>query len=650
MQDFLEKHYRKIIVAILGFMLVVSVLNANNDSAIFDETAHIPAGYSYLTQHDMRLNPEHPPMLKDFAALPLLFMNLKFDTAKAFWSTDINGQWDAGRDLLWQEGNDADRIIFWSRLPIVILSIILGLFIFKWAKELAGISAGLFALALYAFDPNILGHNHFVTTDLGIAAFMIFSFYYFLKFIKNPSWKNMLAGGIFLGLLQLAKFNSITLFPIFGLVILIYPLAKKIRNENKSTFKFKLKKMGEYLGKGILAFAVSLVVVWGVYLVNVYKMPQEKLSQTIEYYFPQNDPSPNARMVNKVSGALNENIITRPLSEYFLGIAMVFKRVDGGNGAYFMGEVSSTAFAAYFPTVFALKEPLINLSFMLLALGISLLGFIKFITHKLSYHFGEAEKNSEQKNSGLFSFIQHNITSISMLGFIILYAYVSITGNLNIGFRHLFPILPFIYILIAKIIFDFIKKLNDRAQAIWHWIVIILTVFLISGTVAAYPAYMSYFNQLAGGSKNGYQYATDSNADWGQDLKRLQSWVKDYNFCSQAKCNPNQKIGCPSLCYDLAKQSHNPRVPIDKIHLNYFGGADIEYYFGDFAVDWWDSRRPIKPGWYAISTNYLMGSIYDKTKSDNESYRWTQNIKPVAQVGTSIFIYYLTPEEVADIK
>lgn len=647
MRNFLEKHYKKIIIAILGFMLVVSVLNAWNDSAIFDETAHIPAGYSYLTQHDMRLNPEHPPMIKDLAALPLLFMDLKFDTTKAFWTTDINGQWDAGRDLLWQEGNNADKIIFWSRLPIVILSIILGLFIFKWAKELAGISAGLFALALYAFDPNILGHNHFVTTDLGIAAFMTFSFYYFLRFIKDPTWKNVLVGGIFLGLLQLAKFNSITLFPIFGLAILIYPLVKKKRNEKENIFKFKLRKVGEYLGKAILAFAISLVVVWSVYFVNIYKMPQQKLADTIEYYFPANDPATNARMTNKISHALNENIITRPMSEYFLGIAMVFKRVSGGNGAYFMGQVSGQAFPAYFPTVFALKEPLINLSLMFFSLIISLIVFFKFISRKISYHFGEMEKNIQQKNWNFSSFIRHNIASISLFGFIILYSYISITGNLNIGFRHLFPILPFIYILTAKVIFDFMKRMDKHAQMAWHWIIAMLVMFLFAGTASAYPAYMSYFNQLAGGPKNGFRYATDSNADWGQDLKRLKKWAGDYNFCLNANCGSSTKFGCPSLCCTLEKQSNNPHVLIDKIHLNYFGGADIKYYFGDQAIDWWDSRRPIEPGWYALSTNYLMGSIYDKTKKDSESYRWIKNTKPVAQVGTSIFVYYITPQQIS---
>jgi predicted membrane-bound dolichyl-phosphate-mannose-protein mannosyltransferase len=180
-KNFIEKKYKWIVVGLLLFMLVVSVLNARNDSLIYDEDAHIPAAYSYLTEHDIRLNPEHPPLLKDLAAIPLLFLNLNFDTSQPFWSENANdAQWNAGKYFLYGAGNNPDKIIFWSRIPFILLSLLLGFFIFKWTKKIAGTLAGLLALTLFAFDPNILGHNHFVTTDIGIAAFTVFSFYYFL--------------------------------------------------------------------------------------------------------------------------------------------------------------------------------------------------------------------------------------------------------------------------------------------------------------------------------------------------------------------------------------------------------------------------------------------------------------------------------------
>lgn len=290
MQKFLEKNYQKIVLAVLGFMLIVSLLNAWNDSAIFDETAHVGAAYSYVTQNEIRLNPEHPPLIKDLAGLPLLLLNLNFNINQSFWTGDLpkkwdEGQWAAGRDLLYAEGNNPDQILFWSRLPIVLLSILLGWFIFHWTRELVGILAGLFALALYAFDPNILGHNHFVTTDLGIAAAFTFSFYFYFKFIKDPCWKNVILAGFFLGILQLTKFSFIIGLPILALATIVYPFVKRKRNTEENIWKFKLRKLGEYVWKGFLILIISLIVVWAVYFLNAFRMSQKTVQQTIDFNF-----------------------------------------------------------------------------------------------------------------------------------------------------------------------------------------------------------------------------------------------------------------------------------------------------------------------------------------------------------------------------
>ena len=50
---------------LLVFVFLIAVFSMKDDSATMDELAHLPAGYSYLTQKDMRLNPEHPPLIKE---------------------------------------------------------------------------------------------------------------------------------------------------------------------------------------------------------------------------------------------------------------------------------------------------------------------------------------------------------------------------------------------------------------------------------------------------------------------------------------------------------------------------------------------------------------------------------------------------------
>jgi len=610
MEKFLKKNYKIIVVAILTFFTVVSVLNAKNDSATFDEVAHIPAGYSYVTQHDMRLNPEHPPLLKDLIGLPLTFLNLKFDTTQTFWSGEgfgriwDDGQWAAGKHLLYEAGNNPDQILFWARLPIIIISIVLGLFLFMWGKEIAGILGGLFVLTLYAFDPNILGHNHYVTTDIGIAAFLTFAFYYFIKFIKNPSWKNVAIGGLFLGLVNCVKFSSLMAYPILGLVLLVYPFIKKLtHDEVGSEEKFlRTKLFFTYLGKGIAAFAISMVVVWILYFVNTYNMPQEIIARQINFSFPLADNNPLSQITNKSLSTINSVPVLKPFAEYLLGVTMVFKRVAGGNGAYFLNNVSSKASTIYFPLVFLIKETLPFLALILFSLLFT--GAQTLRTLQRSLKEKTLGKNFKR-------FLQTGVMQYTLFGFIFLYAYLSITGNLNIGLRHLFPIMPLAYLLVTKKVFDFLRNKHVVTKHQMQVIFSILIIWIILIPILNYPGYVSYFNEFVGGSKNGYKYVTDSNVDWGQDLKRLEIYLQQ-----------------------------NPEIK--KINVDYFGGGKPEYYIGEQYVSWWDSKRPVEAGWYAISVNSLQVSIYDKVnKTASTNYAWTQQYGPVTMIGNSIMIYYV---------
>jgi len=616
---FKEKH--RIIITIVSIaFLAVSILNANNDAATFDEIAHIPAAYSYLSQHEIRLNPEHPPLIKDLCAIPLMFMHLNFDTTQSFWIGDLPtkwdaGQWAAGRYLLWEAGNNPDQIIFWARIPVIIISLLLGLFIFKWTKEIAGTLAGLLAFVIYSFDPNVLGHNHFVTTDIGIMAFLTFSFYYFLKFIKNPTWKNTFIGGFFLGLLLLAKFSSIIALPILGLILIFYPLIKNIKNDNKRFIVWL-----SYFGKGLVALTFSLFIVWGLYFFNSFNTPKDIMSQIIDFSAPPTDTNFKNVYARKVLNALNETNLTRPLSEYGIGINYVFRRVAGGNGAYFMGEVSDNAFVAYFPTVYVLKE---TIPILILVLLTSLFTLYQ-ICSNIHWRSKILIKHSWKKFT---AWLRHGVVQYTLFGFIVLYSYLSITGNLNIGLRHLFPIFPFIYILIAKKVHDFFKEYESHKLLFSKYLLTLLLVWIIAEPIVNYPYYLSYFNEFAGGPKNGYNYATDSNADWGQDLKRFKKFLDQH-------------------------------PEIDKIRLNYFGGGNPTYYLGDKFIDWWDSKRPIEAGWYAVSVNQLQGSVYDTRlnddgsmkKPDDESWRWITAYTPRYQVGTSILVYYVPESDLIKIN
>src|SRR3989338_3932422 len=98
-------------ILLLVLMFLLMFFSSLGDSATFDEVAHIGAGYSYLSEKDARLNPEHPPLIKDLAAFPLLFFpptgGLNFSTDKFFWTIpNVNDrQWLVGNSLLYESEN-----------------------------------------------------------------------------------------------------------------------------------------------------------------------------------------------------------------------------------------------------------------------------------------------------------------------------------------------------------------------------------------------------------------------------------------------------------------------------------------------------------------------------------------------------------------
>src|SRR3989344_4140327 len=123
---------------ILLAALALAFFSLRGDSITTDESPHIVSGYSYLTQKDMRLNPEHPPLIKDLAALPLLFQNLNAPVESASWTEDVNGQWEFGRLFFFESGNNPDSIMRASRTMMLLLLALTGIYLFKWARERYG--------------------------------------------------------------------------------------------------------------------------------------------------------------------------------------------------------------------------------------------------------------------------------------------------------------------------------------------------------------------------------------------------------------------------------------------------------------------------------------------------------------------------------
>ncbi len=611
---------------LLGVIVLISfglMLNSSlQESATMDELAHIPAGYGYVKYLDYRLNPEHPPLVKAISAFPLIFQNLNFPTDKSSWQTDINGQWVAGAQFLYESGNDADKIIQWSRLGPMLLTLILLIFIYIWAKELIGRWWALFPTFLFALSPTVLAHGHYVTTDLGAALGIFIALYYFIKFLSRvdpvgsqQGWlsfgakKYLIFAGIAFGIAQLLKFSAVLLIPFFIFLIIVFYIRKTCSDwpttEPAKRFKRFFIRAFRYIRSVFVIFLIGYIAVYAVYFVFTIGYPVEKQKSDTELTLS----SFGNRYLAETNIWMSGNKIFRPIGEYMLGVLMVMQRSAGGNTGYFLGEVSNSGWWYYFPIVFLLKEPVPSLILILFAFLLSLWSIAKkFIIHNSKFKI-------------LSDYLALHFAEFSMLSFVIFYWLYSIKSPLNIGIRHILPTMPFIYILIASAMKKWVSL-----SVLRKCLMAVMLAWYLFETLISSPHYLSYFNQFGGGIWNGYKYAVDSNYDWGQDLKRLKSFIETYNMEHETK--------------------------IEKIGVDYFGGGSPRYYLND-KFEPWQSRRdnPIYENikWLAVSVNTLQGAFGKlhpgQQRNPEDEYQWLQKIKdpykPDFRAGTSIFIYKL---------
>lgn len=532
-------------VGLLGLMFALMVSSASLKSPTMDEQNHIARGYAYLRTGDLRLNLDHPPLINSLSAAPLLLLpDLKLPTDSPAWERAHTITF--ATQFLWHGDHNADQILLLARLPIILLAILLGCFVFGWARELHGPLAGLLALGLYVFDPNILAHARLTTTDLGVTCFLFMAVYCFWRWLNHPTWSRLAAAGLTLGLALVSKYSALVLIPILALIGLAHILTSGQPIQ-------RARKLAPSVG---LMTVLAGLVVWAVYGFEV--------------------------------GPLAEGGIAVPVPTYVKGLQQVFRHIEAGHPAFLHGDYFTTARWDYFPVVFAIKTPLPTLILLFLTLSWT----VKQRAWRSVY---------------------------PLLLPVLVYMAISLSSkSLNIGYRHILPMLPFLFVFASSVARRIEFRKTPAAAAC-----LLLAVWHLVGSVRIYPHYLAYFNELAGGPDNGWRYLVDSNLDWGQDLKGLKKYMEQED--------------------------------IEEVYLSWFGstypetyGYDIPhrllpsyvYYPGQVTGVAFNPLRPA-PGVYAISATNLQGVYF----SDHDLFAWFRERQPLAKIGYSIFIYQVGNEE-----
>jgi 4-amino-4-deoxy-L-arabinose transferase-like glycosyltransferase len=617
--------------SLLAVMLLLMLGSSWEDSLTFDEPAHIAAGYAYLRFRDARLNYEHPPLLKLLAAIPLLPLLPQFPLTASAWQEANNGQWETAFLFLYKSGNDPHRLAALARLGPMALTILLGLVLFLWARQWAGSASALLTLFLFVFSPTTLAHGRLVTTDVAAAFGVTLAGFAFIHFLSTPGGKTALLSGLALGIALLCKFSTFLLLPFMAALTLLWICLRP-------------KRILRYLFGLVIIGVSAAVLVLLFYLWTTAQYPPERQLRdsymalfwvedgpagragdvSIDDYFTlllqdrRRDlracvglqPAQNGHRLRRCPADLVIFLADKPLlrawGHYLYGLVWTLTRARVGAVAsfpfYFLEEVSVSGRPFYFPIVYALKEPL---SLHLLTTTALVLVLMRLWSSAWGSH-------------AVLNWLRGHPTETFMLGWIASYWGLTIKANLNIGVRHLLPVFPFTFALVSREIVHWLTPARDPSFASLLkigrkgvWVAVILIWQCVS-VVRVYPSLLAYFNEAAGGPENGAHYVVDSNLDWGQDLRRLQAFVKTQG--------------------------------IEKIAVNYFGTSSVPYELGEKLVPWRSELGPHR-GWLAVSVTVLKlaHARWDPTLGHKaeDSYHWLQGREPVAKIGYSISVYDL---------
>jgi len=466
------------------FFSLAAVTTFLQKSPTMDEPIHLFAGYSYLKWGDFRTNPEHPPFAKMWAALPLLPSQLADVRETPHWDfIPRDGLGISVVDCIYRvffTDNSGEALFFRAKLQMIFIGMLLGIFIYLWAKTLFGFEAGLAALSIYALDPNVLAHTSMIHTDLPLAAFFFIGTYFFSRSLAGFNARNVLCAAAFFALATITKYSAVTILPIWMILAGAFFFSPALATGGSATADSRMKQLAKVAAVLFVAVLGSYIFIWGIYGFRFDAIPGGAQHLDVARVLPA-----QPTVLGRFFGFLLEH---RLLPEAWIyGQLTVIKGLQ--RPAYLLGWISPSGFWSYFPVAFLVKTPLPTLALICVGIGLAVRG------------------------------INRPQATLLMIPALLYFAF-AVLARTNIGLRHILPVYPFLFVLAG-----------GAAGALWRngrWMkqgVVLLGIWAVWVCVSTFPDYLAYFNELIGGPRNGYRVLVDSNLDWGQDLKGLKRWM-----------------------------------------------------------------------------------------------------------------------------
>jgi hypothetical protein len=555
-------------------------------SGTSDEFVHVTAGYSYWTLNDYRLNPENGNWSQRLVALPIVAEGLgasgfPWPAQEAWHHADM---WTLSDQFFFERGRDADALLMRSRIVVTIIGGLLGVLVFYWSQSLFGFGGACTSFCLYVFSPTLLAHGALATSDVIGAAFFAAALWAFWRVLHRVTPVSIAASLASVSGLFLAKPSALIFVPIALAMLTVqlsgtHPVEVHLAGSRTATTRSRRATLFALLA--IAHALVAFVLIWASY--------------GFRYSPFSPGSSPNDTFIEPWSSILDTPGMVVTLAEwgrqhhvlpeaYLYGLANVVA-YSRERMSFLNGTVRKGGTTAFFPYAVLVKT---TLPALLLSVAIPFTLAWRWWSRCTDVHDGELSTDTFYPLTPLFAGIS-------------IYGISALSTSLNIGHRHLLPIIPLAMVLCGAVgRAAFVESAHEAKWWAWSQTTVrqrlgaiavgALLLWHATDSLRIAPNYLAYFNAIAGGPSEGYRHLVDSSLDWGQDLPALKNWLDSQGL--QGKDHP-------------------------RVYLSYFGNAMPGYYGIDATPltgfpDRWvpHEPEPLTGGIYCFSATMLQGLYF----------------------------------------
>ena len=458
---------------VLGVQLVAAVRQWSITS---DEINHLHAGYRYLTCGDFGWNPEHPPLLKLVAALPLLAMQVNDPAPGACGMANSKAiDFHVGHDFTFA---NPERMLMAGRAAASLFVFALLALVWFGARKMFGVEAALIAASLLVFDPSMLAHGALVTTDMAatfgfLAAVLALYFY-----LESRVGFYLIITGVATGIALAVKHSSVLLAPALLALAILDPVFVS------SAEKSRARRILENLAAVVIVGLIAVAVLWMTYGVRYAARPNGAGTWANESVADS-----NSMLATRITPALERaHLLPEAYLKGFQDILVDPEVIP--RPAFLLGRVYRGGRWFYFPVAALIKFSAMVLIFALAAC--------------FSWRFWK----------------KHRRELLFLIAPPAIFLAASCASNINMGIRHILPVLPFLILFGASGTWVLLSRYKNGLA------VCAVAVFLhAASSLHAFPNYIAYSNEFWGGPSNTYRYLADSNVDWGQSMKEAKAYL-----------------------------------------------------------------------------------------------------------------------------